>query len=188
MDDPILDLKSRARILHRQARRLDPAALSRLRTLPELRNLEDGSQVDCLKRRHCLAVIARELGFEGWPHARAVLAGTASEDFGTLLYPPGADVHWNIWSANYEEARDLREQIGGYLLAYRRHFFVVDRHFIETLGLDPDDHDWELLGRNWVKPLRLGARRRLYAKLIRNSRWAADTATRQEGSSRRARS
>jgi hypothetical protein len=68
-------------------------------------------------------------------------------DFGTLLYPDGADAHWNIWSASYAEARSIRAHYGGYLLAYRRHFFIVDRYFIETLGLLPEDPDWELIGR-----------------------------------------
>ena len=57
--------------------------------------------------------------------------------------PDGADTHWNIWSASYAEARSIREHHGGYLLAYRRHFFIVDRYFIETLGLLPEDPDWE---------------------------------------------
>ena len=74
---------------------------------------------------------------------------------------------WNIWSASYEEARTIRQQHGGYLLAYRQHFFITDRHFIKTLGLNPDDPDWELIGRDWVKPTRSDARERLYGKLIR---------------------
>ncbi len=166
MADLIEDLKARGRILHREAKTLNPAAVARLRALPELRTLDEESLAASLKRRHCLAAIARELGFEGWPHAVAVLRGKAPEDFGTLLYPPGADAHWNIWSASYEEARALREQTGGYLLAYKRHFFIVDRHFVATLGLDPEDPDWELLGRDWARPKRIAARQRLYAKLI----------------------
>ena len=66
-----------------------------------------------------------------------------------------------------EEAKAIREQHGGYLLAYRRHFFIADRYFIETLGLDPDDPDWQLIERDWVKPRRADARERLYGKLIR---------------------
>jgi hypothetical protein len=53
------------------------------------------------------------------------------------------------------------------LLAYRRHFFIVDRYFIETLGLLPEDPDWELIGRDWVKPRQMDARARLYGTLIR---------------------
>jgi hypothetical protein len=160
------DLKAQARILHRQAVERHPAALARVQRLGALAG--DAASVPLrIRRRHCLTVIARELGFHGWQHAVAVLRGTDSLDFGTLLYPNGAEVHWNIWSASYEEARAIRAQHGGYLLAYRRHFFIADRYFIATLGLDPADPDWQLIGRDWVRPARVDARERLYGKLIR---------------------
>ena len=38
--------------------------------------------------------------------------------------------------------------------------------FIETLGLDPDASDWQRLGRDWVRPLDVRARTRLYGELI----------------------
>ena len=110
--------------------------------------------------------LARRLGFRDWQHATAILSGRAGDDFGTLLCPPEADVHCNIWSAQYDQARRIRDENGGYLLAYRRHFFIVDRYFIETLGLDADDPDWELIGRDWARPQEPAARERLYAKLI----------------------
>jgi hypothetical protein len=166
----ISDLKAHARILHRQVGQRDPHAVARTRQLAEFKGHDPSSLPASIKRRHCLAIVARELGFQGWPHAVGVLRGVDSSDFGTLLYPDGADVHWNIWSASYGEARAIREQHGGYLLAYRRHFFIVDRYFIETLGLQPEDPDWDLIGRDWVKPRQPDARERLYGKLIR--RWA----------------
>lgn len=165
----ISDLKAEARILHRQIVDRDPVALARTQQLVELRG-DPASLPMRIRRRHCLAVIARELGFQGWPHIVAVLRGTDSSDFGTLLCPKGSEVHWNIWSASYTEASAIRKEHGGYLLAYRRHFFITDRHFIDTLGLDPDDPDWALIGRDWVKPRRADARERLYGKLIRGRR------------------
>ena len=163
----ISDLKTQARILHRQIEQGESHAVARTRRLPELRDCDASELPAFVKRRHCLAIVARELGFQGWPHAVGVLSGTDSTDFGTLLYPDGADAHWNIWSASYAEARSIREDHGGYLLAYRRHFFIVDRYFIETLGLLPEDPDWELIGRDWVKPRQMDARARLYSTLIR---------------------
>jgi hypothetical protein len=163
----ISDLKTRARILHRQIEQGESYAVARTRRLPELRDRDASELRALIKRRHCLAIVARELGFQGWPHAVGVLSGTDSTDFGTLLYPDGASAHWNIWSASYAEARSIREQHGGYLLAYRRHFFIADRYFIETLGLLPEDPDWELIGRDWVKPRQMDARARLYGALIR---------------------
>ncbi len=163
----IENLRSHARILQRAAAAGEPAAGRRLRALAELRALDDETLAATVKRRHALAAIAGELGFRGWPHAAAVLGGERAEDFGTLLYPAGASAHWNIWSADYEEARALREQHGGWLLAFKRHYFIVDRYFVETLGLDPEDPDWERIGRDWARPRNPEARERLYAKLIR---------------------
>lgn len=165
MFDAIDGVKARARVLHKKARASDATALSRLRRIPELSTLDDAALASSVKRRHCLTALAMEMGFTGWPHARTVLDG-AEGDFGTLLHVDRGGAYWNIWSASYEEARTIREEHGGYLLAYRRHFLIVERYYIEGLGLDPDDEDWERIGRDWVRPRDPEARRRLYAKLI----------------------
>jgi hypothetical protein len=166
MTEVIDHLKSRARKLHQQFEARDPEAVRRLQTLPEFAKQDPASFAEQVKRRHCLTVIARELGFTGWQHLTGVLWGESVEDFGTLLYPGGGTAYWNIWSARYEEARQIREEHGGYLLAYKKHMFIVDRHFIESLGLDPEDADWDRMGRDWVRPKDLTARQRLYGKLI----------------------
>lgn len=158
MIDITTTLKHRARLLQRRAQQGDQAALERLSSLDE--------SVANVKRRHCLTVIAREYGFDGWGHLTRVIDGATEGDFGTLLYGPDCTAHWNIWSASYGEARTIREEHGGYLLPYKRQFLIVDRFFIETLGLDPEDPDWTLAGRDWVKPQDPEARRRLYAKVI----------------------
>lgn len=165
--DLIEDLKARARLLHRAASAGEAPAAERVRELAELAELDDAALRERLQRRHCLSVIARELGFRDWKHARDVLSAPGQvPDFGTLLYPPRCVVHWNIWSAHYEEAREIRAQDGGFLLAYRHQFLIVDRHYIETLGLSPEDPDWEALGRDWVRPGDPAARSRLYGKLL----------------------
>jgi len=165
--EPIIDdLKAKARILQALVGKGEPDALRRVRKLPELTQTGDEALPTVIQRRHCLAVIARELGFDGWAHALSVLTGQRADDFGCLLSPPGAAAHWNIWSADYDEARAIRAEHGGYLLAYKRHYFIVDRYYLETLGLDPDDADWDRMGRDWVRPRDPAARARLYAKLV----------------------
>ncbi len=168
MSHLIQNLKSYARILHRQVQGGDRDARRRLLQLKELSSVESDSLGESTQRRHCLAVVAQELGFSNWPQASAVLAGEEVEDFGTLLYPKGAFAHSNIWSASYDEAVRIREETGGYLLAYRRQFFIVDLHFIETLGLDPHHPDWEGIGWDWARPRDSEARQRLYAELVWN--------------------
>ena len=158
-------VKRRARLLLTAARAGEPDALRRLRSLPELSRVEtvDGP---LLKLRHALAVEARALGFSGWSHLSAFLRGAELEDWGTLLYPDGAAAHWNIWSADYEEARSIRSEHGGFLFAYKRHFFIADRHFVAMLGLDPEDDDWQRIGRDWARPGDVAARTRLFASLV----------------------
>jgi hypothetical protein len=163
MKSVIEDLKAQARVLHRAAQNNDPAALQRLR-----RGRQE-IHADAIQRRHCLAAIARELGFTGWQHATAVLAGDSDiDDFGTLLYPPGGAAHTNIWCASYDQARTIHARNGGFLLAYKRQYFIVDRYFIETLGLNPDDPDWQAMGHDWARPADPTARARMYARLIRD--------------------
>lgn len=161
-------LKHYARILHRRIRQGDPQAVRTLRSLRELSDSDTTTLRGLVQRKHCLTVSALQCGFQSWPHALEVLEGRG-EDFGSLLYPPTCHGHYNIWSAHYDEARTIRADHGGYLLAYRRQFLIVDRHFIESLGLDPDDPDWEAIGRDWAKPLDPAARARLYEKLVHNT-------------------
>lgn len=173
MIDPVRELKARAELLHHRVTAHEAKALARLRVLPEFRATKAealGELAARVKRKHCLAVTAREVGFDGWLHAVAVLTGRASDDFGTLLCLLGSPAHWNIWSASYEEARAIRHEHGGYLLAYKRQFFITDRHYIETIGLDPEDLDWERIGHDWARPSELAARGRLYGKLLEQSR------------------
>lgn len=169
MVDPIQEIKVRAEILQKRIEQGDTSALERLRRLPELRKATLDALTEfaaTIQRKHCFAVVSRELGFSGYAHAQRVLSGDEAEsDFGTMLYPTHCGA-FNHWYANYEEARDLRSQINGFLLAYKRHFFIVDRFFIEGLGLDPADPDWDAIGRDWVKPRDPDARRRLYGKLV----------------------
>jgi len=76
----ISDLKSHARTLHRQILAGEPRAVARVqRHFPALSEDDADALVRNLRRRHCLSVLARELGFRGWQHAVATMAGgTAS--------------------------------------------------------------------------------------------------------------
>jgi hypothetical protein len=170
MLDPMSELKARADILHSKIERGDAAAIARLRVLPEFRKAKPGeleNAVASIQRRHCLSVIAIEMGFTGWQHATALIAGTEGvDDFGTTLYPKGVGGHLNNWYRTYDEAAERVAQHGGYLLAHRRDFFVVEAPFIESLGLDPLAPEWKRMGYDWVRPTDMAARTQLYGKLI----------------------
>lgn len=170
LSDPIHELKTRAEILQRKLNRLHPSALARLRSLPEFRSCSPAElelAAPEIRRRQCLSLVAIELGFSSWQDARALFSGSRDvSDFGTLLYPKRCGGHLNLWYRDYDAAVVGHRAAGGYLLAFRRDFFVADRPFIETLGLDPDDPAWSRLGFDWVRPLDVNARRSLYGTLI----------------------
>lgn len=67
------------------------------------------------------------------------------------------------------EAKAIHEQVGGYLLAYRQQFLIVEEPYIVSIGLDLEDEDWQLIGKDWIKPVDFEARKRLYNKLIGNT-------------------
>jgi hypothetical protein len=160
--DLIEDLRHRARRLHDRARGGDDVAL---RWIAQQQGV---SVDDKLQRRHCLTALAKALGFAGWPHAKDVLGGQRPTDMGELAYVETGGAIWNVWSASYAEASRIRAEHGGYLLPYRRHFQIVEAPYIEALGCDPQDNEWDLIGRDWVRPLDRSAWCRLTQAMIRS--------------------
>jgi hypothetical protein len=182
MIDPVRELKVRAERLHRSLSSKDQASLARLRALPEHRKTDDAAlevAAATLQRKHCLAIVAREWGFSSWDHARRVLEGDPKEmDLGTLLSGPGWSATFNIWFSTYDEAKETHREVNStssprYLLAYKRQLFITESSYIESLGLDPVDPDWQAIGWDWARPRSMAARTRLYAKVIEAERTMA---------------
>ncbi|AUX48415.1 uncharacterized protein SOCE26_099490 [Sorangium cellulosum] len=72
MMDPVRELKVRAELLHKRVASNDAAALQRLRALPELGRADEAALAAAapgIRRKHCLAVVARECGFSSWERA-----------------------------------------------------------------------------------------------------------------------
>jgi hypothetical protein len=157
-----------------------------VRQLKALRELDAAELARSLQRRHCLALIAQELGFAGWPHAKRVLGevprtsdskprrgsgavevGDAPlSDLGTLMHLEQGGAYCHVWSASYVEASAIRAEHGGYLLPYKRQFFIAEPGYIASLGLDPSHPDWARIGRDWVRQGVLCAHARLTEKVI----------------------
>lgn len=85
-------------------------------------------------------------------------------DADKLRYQPDLDVFLNRWFSNYEDARRSLDGEGGFLLPYKKHFFVCEADVVQAMGLDPDDPDWERIGRDGAKPSDLDAYQRLREK------------------------
>lgn len=174
--DPVRELKVRAELLQTGIEKGDAAAVARIRGLPQFAASDEAKLrvvAPELRRKHCLAIVAREIGFKSWEHALSVLDADAQStitDWGALLYPAIGGA-LNEWFRTYGEARDAFDVPRGayqrrYLLPYRTQFFVAETGMIESLSLDPNDGDWESMGFDWVRPRSIDARRRLYAKRI----------------------
>lgn len=93
--------------------------MARAQQLVEFRDSASASLPERIRRRHCLAVIARDFGFQGWPNSTAGIC-------------------WRTGGSSSSPTR----------------------YFIDTLGLDADDPDWQLIGRDWVKPAKTSGRAR----------------------------
>lgn len=92
------------------------------------------------------------------------------DDADELWYAGNLDVFLNRWFSDYGEARGSLEAEGGFLLPYRRHFFVCQPEAVRALGLDPEDPDWNLIGRDAARPADAEAMRRLREKRERAAR------------------
>ena len=165
--DVLALMKSKARRLHKQVQKGVPVDLARMRALPGMTSSTDQEVIGQVKRRLCLNVVAMEVGFRTWALLAHVLEdGGVGGDYGTILCPKRMMAHQNIWLADYEEARAIHRDHGGYLLGYRHQFFIADGDYLQDLGLDPEREEWERMDRNWVEPGDLNARARLYARLF----------------------
>jgi len=104
-----------------------------------------------VKHKHALAVIAQENGFNSWSDLKMQL------DFIVGGY-------LNLWFANYTEAKTHLQSEGGFLLPYKKQFFICNATYMKQIGFDPDDPDWKRIGNDWVQPSNQNAWQRLYQK------------------------
>lgn len=143
------------------------AAAARMVNLRRFAHLTPAQLLDDLSRvqlKHALTVIAVDYGYASW--AQVVRSAAATNPTGPTespvsMYEPGVSALINRWFSTYAEARDSLDDMGGYLLPYRRQFYITERAGIELLGLDPDDSDWRAIDWDWVKPSSRSAWERL---------------------------
>jgi hypothetical protein len=130
-------------------------AVKRFQRLPEFVEFhqETITKKD-IKRKHALAVIALENGFNSWVDLKSQI----SFILGGFL---------NKWFANYAEAKSHLQSEGGFLLPYKKQFFICETNYIKQLGFDPNDPDWKLIGYDWVNPDDVQAWQRLYKKWMK---------------------
>lgn len=156
--------------------------VQRLRTRGELNTDNEAvlrKRLRALPLGKYLDLLAQESGHDGWAKLSAQLREEqeANDDFAdTELYKFNAsEFNLNVWVPTYEEAREyLDTHRGFYLLQYKGHCFLAQAPHIVDIGLDPNDPDWEKIGRDWVKPKDPEAKQRLRDKLREVRERAAD--------------
>ena len=94
-----------------------------------------------LQLKHCLTIVAIELGFENWHQLQKILSGSESTDeivnMGTFFYPKICGGFINEWFVDYQEARKTIANYDGvkWLLPYKNQFIVVKEAYISTFKL-----------------------------------------------------
>ncbi|MDX6694911.1 MAG: hypothetical protein QOF02_2514 [Blastocatellia bacterium] len=121
-----------------------------------------------VRLKHALAVVALEHGHASW---RALKESAETSERPSRVVAEGREMYdralgafLNRWFATHEEARASLAEQGGFLLPFDRQFFICEAEGIRTLGLNPDDPDWERIGFDWAQPLDVEAWRRLKEK------------------------
>lgn len=168
--------KIKASMLLKDLRSASPernaGAAARFQNFPQFSKLSLDEIVavrDTVHRKHALAVIAAERGFSSWVafknhcHPEQPEVSTRFDCARFFSGPRGAFL--NRWFADYGQARNSLANYGGYLFAYRDQYFICESGFIEALGLDPEDPDWQRIGWNCVEPADNPAWDRLLIKL-----------------------
>ncbi|MES2965214.1 MAG: hypothetical protein V4760_15115 [Bdellovibrionota bacterium] len=112
-----------------------------------------------LQLKDALDKIAQLSGFPNWRELKTVTEETE------IFVPSPSSAFWKTWYASYEEALAHLAKGEGFLLPYRKQFFICDIHWIEHLGIAASDTDLALVGRNWVEPLDREAMARLVKKI-----------------------
>lgn len=126
----------------------------RMQRLPEFTKLSLDKLQTAVKRKHALALIAIEKGFNSWAELKIQLPFIR----GGFL---------NHWFSSYAEAKQYLQKNGGYLLPFKNQFFICDATYIENLGFNPNDSDWKLIGYDWAKPVDKNAWQRLYKEWVK---------------------
>ena len=154
MNAPVDELKTRARMLLKLLQSGFVPAQKRARVLGRL---HDWDMPDEWQLRHCLNLVAAEIGFQNWEHARNYLGGTAAtaHDSGDFWYGKELSAFMHAWFANYAEAKEhLRTQnqheTRCFLLPYRAQFFVAQAEAMHAIGLSTDSTIWQPMAYDLV--------------------------------------
>lgn len=151
-------LKESASLLLKHCQHKDNEAIARFRILKSFSNLSanDDATIASLHLKDALNVIAVENSYESWTELKSALYHAAETsplaEIKDQFYPKGYTTYWNIWFAKYPQAKKVLGDGKGYLLPFRNQFFIVEEHFVDSIGIPHTLPEWEEIGHDWVHP------------------------------------
>ncbi|MDO8955065.1 MAG: hypothetical protein Q7V63_09495 [Gammaproteobacteria bacterium] len=137
-------------------------AITRFQALPEFAECSAAAIQEQVRRKHALALIAKEAGFSSWNEFKLSSEASILAIFTEIK----ASAFLNKWFSNYDQAKIEQMKSGGYLLPYNSQCFICEADYIKHIGLNPNDPDWKLMAWDWVKPADSEARERQYKKFL----------------------
>ncbi|MCU6435606.1 hypothetical protein LPB67_17645 [Undibacterium sp. Jales W-56] len=143
------ELKTRARILLNALEKQTPAAMLRVQQLSKRARRPVPASYSL---QLCLNLVAIEVGFRSWEHARIVLQGEAKsgDDMGQFWYDDKlCSVFMNAWFVEYEVARAfVQVRADRFLLPYGTQFVVVEPPYLSAIGVEIDTPRWRTAGHD----------------------------------------
>jgi hypothetical protein len=145
----LVELKTRARI---RLKALDRGDLTVIAYAKQVSKKRSWPWPQAWKLQHALNLVATEIGFRDWDHARRVFSGVAKsgDDVGAFWYDSSSVALANHWYTRYEDAQEYRTQSGNWLFPYGRQFVVGDANYVRSLKLDPTSELWQAVQRDLV--------------------------------------
>jgi hypothetical protein len=144
-------------------------AAKRFQSLDSWRDLsarEIRASASAMRLEDAQEVIAFENGFTNWALLAAATADAEFVFHTSRLFPEKSDVFLNLWFHSYEDACAAHEAEPDLVLfPYGEQFVLCEPALLGWLGADPNDPDWEKIGRDWVRPSDEAARQRLAGRL-----------------------
>lgn len=111
-----------------------------------------------IQLKDALQVIAKAKGFDSWRELNANFEET------DLFNPAHWSAQWKVWYSTVDEAR-TNLKASEFLLPYHKQFFICDVHYIQALGITPEDSDLKTIGNDWTIPQNKNAWERIVQKI-----------------------
>ncbi|MBW7887618.1 MAG: hypothetical protein H3C35_04535 [Bacteroidetes bacterium] len=156
-------LKESASILLKQCLDGNNDAVERFHRLAPFAGLskENNNLLETLQLKDAFSLLALESGYASWNELKSALdhaAETSSlAEISDQFYPKGFTTYWNIWFAKYSQAKKvlveaLSTKKKMFLLPFKNQFFLVEEHFVDSIGIPHTLPEWKTIGNDWVHP------------------------------------